>query len=124
MIINTRTRCLIDSRAQPAKCSDFLLLPRPSQAIEASTQSPLENVRKPAEELLKACEELPGYTSVLAAIAGKENVVLSQHPCMCSAVRIHKSGVGIHEAAMVPNTAVGGSCGTAPSDRRKFPELG
>lgn len=40
------------------------------QAIENSTQSPLETVRKPAEELLKACEELPGYTSVLAAIAG------------------------------------------------------
>lgn len=39
------------------------------QAIEASTQSPLEEVRKPAEQLLKACEELPGYTSVLAAIA-------------------------------------------------------
>ncbi|CAN0397350.1 unnamed protein product, partial [Hapterophycus canaliculatus] len=35
----------------------------------ASTQSPLEEVRKPAEQLLKACEELPGYTSVLAAIA-------------------------------------------------------
>eukprot|EP00752_Nemacystus_decipiens_P012244 g10853.t1 len=39
------------------------------QAIEASTQSPMEEVRKPAEQLLKACEELPGYTSVLAAIA-------------------------------------------------------
>ncbi|CAM9704986.1 unnamed protein product [Pylaiella littoralis] len=39
------------------------------QAIEASTQSPLEEVRKPAEQLLKACGELPGYTSVLAAIA-------------------------------------------------------
>lgn len=40
------------------------------QAIEASTQSPLEEVRKPAEQLLKACEEIPGYTSVLATIAG------------------------------------------------------
>ncbi|CAM9530691.1 unnamed protein product [Ectocarpus sp. 12 AP-2014] len=39
------------------------------QAIEASTQSPIPEVRKPAEQLLKACEELPGYTSVLAAIA-------------------------------------------------------
>lgn len=27
-------------------------------------------MRKPAEDLLKACEELPGFTSVLAAIAG------------------------------------------------------
>lgn len=43
---------------------------RARQAIEASTQSPLEEVRKPAEQLLKACEEIPGYTSVLAAIAG------------------------------------------------------
>lgn len=42
---------------------------QPLQAIEASTQSPLEDVRKPAEQLLKACEEVPGYTSVLAAIA-------------------------------------------------------
>ena len=42
----------------------------PRQAIEASTQSPLEHVRKPAEQLLKACEEIPGYTSVLALIAG------------------------------------------------------
>ncbi|CAN0019505.1 unnamed protein product [Discosporangium mesarthrocarpum] len=40
------------------------------QAIENSTQSPLESVRKPAEDLLKACEDLPGYTSVLAMIAG------------------------------------------------------
>lgn len=40
------------------------------QAIEASTQSPLEHIRKPAEQLLKACEEIPGYTSVLASIAG------------------------------------------------------
>lgn len=42
---------------------------RSGQAIEASTQSPVEEERKPAERVLKACEEIPGYTSILATIA-------------------------------------------------------
>lgn len=54
---------------QPAPAVNSRLPPPARQAIEASTQSPLGEVRKPAEQLLKACEELPGYTSVLAAIA-------------------------------------------------------
>ncbi|CAM9359189.1 unnamed protein product [Phaeothamnion confervicola] len=42
------------------------------RAIEHCTLSPLLEVRQPAEALLSACEEVPGFSDVLVAIAATE----------------------------------------------------